>query len=76
MPVRSSAATDVVASERAGGQPAAGVGLGVAIRPQPSGPKRPPRGSAELTGLTVSVVGLTTRLAGEPKGPCNIDNQL
>lgn len=65
-PVRSLAATDCVASERAGAQPAAGVD--VAIRPQPSGPKRIPCGSAKLAGLPVSVVGLTTRRDGKPEG--------
>ncbi|WP_215844875.1 hypothetical protein [Candidatus Pantoea bituminis] len=56
-----------VASERAGVRPLQELIL-------PSDPSRQARnaasgGSAKLTGLPVSAVGLTTRLAGEPKGP-------
>ena len=41
--------------------------LSFAIRPQPQARNAALRGSAELTGLPVSAVGLTTRPAGEPE---------
>jgi hypothetical protein len=44
------------------------VDLAVAIRPQPQARNASLCGSAKLAGLPVSAVGLTTRLAGEPKG--------
>ncbi|ORM71087.1 hypothetical protein HA51_04150 [Pantoea rwandensis] len=57
-----------VASERAGARPLQRLTWLSAIRPQSQARNAASGGSAELTGLPVSAVGLTTRLAGEPKG--------